>query len=105
MCVSTAIINSARAEFPESDLAAIFVWTQGREHLLCGLESKDGIVMETQTLPTHAGILASNHTILWNLDSQPTAIGEFTLFLDQHAAEARLMKAMLLQLAKIIMMI
>ncbi len=94
--------DTVQAEFQESALDSVFVWTQGGEQLLCGLKAIDGKVVQVNTPPPPVDyILTNDYPIYSKQGNSHPRIGQLSISLDRRPAEARLMRAMFLELTKI----
>jgi len=84
------IQDTVKAEFPNSDLAAVMVWAQGRQRLLCGVLREDNHLVDIHGAPKGPHIISASYPIGIMKGVTSLKVGEIDIFLDRTYPEMRL---------------
>jgi len=84
------IRSTVKAEFPNSDLAAVLVWTQNRQRLLCGIQRKKNNLVDVHHGPKGKHIQSAMFKIYIIKQNTKLQIGEIDIFLNRRYPEKRL---------------
>ncbi|MHC4885312.1 MAG: PAS domain-containing sensor histidine kinase [Planctomycetota bacterium] len=95
------IHDTVTAEFPASDLAAILVWTQNRQRLLCGIQRTGNRLSDIHTAPTGEQIRTATFVVQLRKGQLHHPIGEIEIHLDRQLPEQRLIQILIRDLGKL----
>jgi len=90
------------AEFQDSEIEGIFIWTANRERLILGMSRKDGSVYESSMPPSGKHIVSESFTIeSGHLSAISAPIARFEIYLNRNYRIGMLYKELFFRLAEL----